>query len=207
MQGKSITNKDLENILMQISIKSAILDKLGIPLDRADFEAKLKQEIPEKTVNISDMIKNLCDFGLISKNMSEKLIEKYSPDDVSNSVQNVAVSDFAGLAGDVSEYFEQNSELKNLIENSDIVYDAKSLEEIYKLAKILEARAVEGYKKDIEKTRKNEIKAPKSLANSSVQEGLGQNMQINKKDIAKMSTDEFLKNEEIINKLMRQKML
>ena len=207
MQGKSITNKDLENILMQISIKSAILDKLGIPLDRADFEAKLKQEIPEKTVNISDMIKNLCDFGLISKNMSEKLIEKYSPDDVSNGVQNVAVSDFAGLAGDMSEYFEQNSELKNLIENSDIVYDAKSLEEIYKLAKILEARAVEGYKKDIEKTRKNEIKAPKSLANSSVQEGLGQNMQINKKDIAKMSTDEFLKNEEIINKLMRQKML
>lgn len=207
MQGKSITNKDLENILMQISIKSALLDKLGIPLDRADFEAKLREEIPEKTANISDAIKNLFDFGLISKNMSEKLIEKYSGNDVQNESKNVAVSDFAGLEGNIYDYFLKNFELKNLIENSDVAYDAKSLKEIYNLAKMLESRAIEGYKKEIENAKKSEIKGPKSLINSGARGNFEQGVKINKKDIAKMTTDEFLKNEEIINKLMRQKML
>ena len=207
MQGKTVTNKDLEKILMQVSIKSALMDKLGIPLDRADFEAKLREEIPEKTANISDMIKNLCDFGLISKNMSEKLVEKYAGNDVQKVDENVAVSDFAGLEGNIRDYFEQNLDLKNLIDNSDMAYDAKSLEEIYKLAKTLEARAIEGYKKELEKMKKSEIKAPQSLANSSGVGGFVPSAQINKKDIAKMSTDEFLRNEEIINKLMRQKRL
>lgn len=208
---KSITHKDLENILMQITIKNALLDKLGIKLDRAYFEAKLKNEIPESDANIGEYIKNLCDFGLISKNLSEKLIEKYSLNDAQFEAQNEekkeAVSDFAGLEGDIQEYFAQNYDLKNLIENSDVIYDSTSLKEIYNLAKKLEAQAIEGYKKGIENAKKSEIKSPKSLINSHATGIFNPEIKINKKDIGKMTTDEFLKNEEIINKLMRQKML
>lgn len=208
---KNITNKDLEDILMQITIKSALMDKLGIPLDRADFEAKLKTEIPENSANIGEYINNLCDFGLISRNLSEKLIEKYGLNEAQNIAQNEdkkeAVSDFAGLEGSIQDYFLANSDLKNLIENSDVTYDATSLKEIYNLAKKLEAQAVEGYKKGIENAKKSEIKSPKSLINSSATGAFDPEKKISKKDIGKMSTEEFLKNEEIINKLMRQKML
>lgn len=207
MQAKGVTNKDLENILMQISIKNALMEKLGIPLDRADFEAKLKNEFPEKSENIGECIKNLCDFGLISRNMSEKLIEKYGLQNAQDFAQNDAVSDFAGLEGEIQDYFSKNCDLKNMIENSDITYDAASLKEIYNLAKKIEASAIEGYKKEIENAKKNEIKGPKSLINSSATGNFEGNAKINKKDIGKMSTDEFLKNEEIINKLLRQKML
>lgn len=202
-----MTNKDLENILMQISIKSALLDKLGIKLDREDFEAKLKKEFPENAANISDCIKNLCDFGLISRNMSDKLIEKYGLQKTQNDMQNVAVSDFAGLEGEIQDYFSSNSDLKNLIEKSDIVYDANALKEIYCLAKKLEQSAIEGYKKELENSKKNEIKAPKSLINQASINSCDSSSKINKKDIGKMSTEEFLKNEQIINKLLRQKML
>lgn len=207
MQAKTVTNKDIENLLMQISIKNALMEKLGIPLDRADFEAKLKKEIPENSADIGECIKNLCDFGLISRNMSEKLIEKYGLQNAQNNAQNEATSDFAGLEDEIQNYFSQNSDLKNLIENSDVTYDATSLKEIYGLAKKIEASAIEGYKKEIENAKKNEIKGPKSLINSSAAGNFGESAKINKKDIGKMSTDEFLKNEEIINKLLRQKML
>ena len=94
-----------------------------------------------------------------------------------------------------------------MIENSDVTYDATSLKEIYNLAKKLEAQAIEGYKKGIENAKKSEIKSPKSLINSSATGAFDPEKKISKKDIGKMSTEEFLKNEEIINKLMRQKML
>ncbi len=225
MQGKTVTEKDLENILMQISIKNALLEKLNVPLSMDDFEAKFKAEfqgdknaqivgeesskgeIPEETADIGECIKNLYDFGLISRNMSEKLIEKYGLQSSQNETENKAVSNFAGLEGKISDYFSKNSDLKNLIENSDVTYDASSLINIYELAKKLEERAIEGYKKEIEALKKNEIKSPKSLINSASSSGFGADKKINKKDIAKMSTEEFLKNEEIINKLMRQKML
>lgn len=207
MQAKTVTNKDLEKILMQISIKNALMEKLGIPLDRADFEAKLKSEFPQKSENMSECIKNLCDFGLISRNMSEKLIEKYGLQNTQDVAQSDTVSDFAGLEGEIQDYFSKNCDLKNMIENSDITYDAASLKEIYNLAKKIEASAIEGYKKEIENAKKNEIKGPKSLINSSATGDFASGANINKKDIAKMSTDEFLKNEEIINKLLRQKML
>lgn len=209
---KKITEDDVNKLLFKVLFKNKLFEKLNLPAP-SEFKAKINEENREE--RIKAQVKKICDFGLISEGLGELICQKlgvaqnnspktFEKIESAKMPENKA---FLPLEGEIKEFFEKRNDVLEYLKNCDFNFELSDLEKIANVVKKLEARAKEEYMKELYNNKIKAISAPYSLAGNFSGTDLEAEKTISAKDIAQMSTEEFLKNEKLINKLLSKRQI
>ncbi len=218
-EGKrNITEDDYSKLLFKILYKNKLLEKLNVPVPE-DFRAIEKEENREE--KIRNQVKKICDFGLISEGLGELICQKLGVANKNNSPEALKNIESEALAlpenaeskgvlkmNDIlNAFFEKRKPVLDYLKSLECDFEIADLEKIMELVKTLEASVKEEYMKELHDNKMKAISAPNSLAGTSSGTELEAEKLLTAKEIGKMSTDEFLKNEKLINKMLAKKQI
>lgn len=203
-EKKIVDKNKLNNLILNILIKNKLLEKLNIPCDKG-FEDV--DNYGSKDAEIKRQVQNLCDFGLISGELGDLICQKFGVAKNDNNPKMPDIIDFENFDGEIGDFIKKRNPLFEYLKNSNSNFDINELEKIIEIVKSLEEQAKTEYMQELYNNKMKSIKAPNSLASSAPATAIEGEKSLTAKEIAKMSTDEFLKNEKLINKLLAKKLI
>lgn len=168
---------------------------------------------PSKMEEIENYIRNISEFGLITKEQGDLIRQNLikTMDTAAADVQIPDMVDFENLNECDFKFFEDRKNLKKYLKDSGIKLDRGEFEKIYTLVNELENQAVQRFQQicregEILKQQNELAKQKLNTASSrAIHSGLDVVKKFTPQEIGKMSTAEFLKNEALINRQLKEK--
>ena len=146
---KAIDENTINNLILNILIKNKYLEKLNAPIDGAfeDFAENITDE--SRANEIRSQVKKLVDFGLISGEMGEKILEKFGVNNTQNVPQTQAEFDFLENNDVLCDFFKKRNSLYDYIKNAGQTFEKDELEKIANVVKSLEEQAKAEYMQEL----------------------------------------------------------
>ena len=199
-----VDQKAIDNLILNILIKNKYLEKLNAPVD-AGF--KDIDKVSSNNDEIKNQVKNLCDFGLISAELGELICQKFGVANNDTTQKTLEPSGNLEFDEELTMFFEKRNSLLDYLKNAGFDFQNGDLKKIVEVVKTLEEQAKTDYMQELYNNKMKAIKAPNSLANSTPGSEISAQKVFTKGEIGKMSTEEFLKNEKLIDKLIAKKLI